>query len=890
MKHNKLLTLSLLASFLILISASFAYAQNAVTFGTVNVCPQHAGSKVYLTVSVDNDVDIAALDIVGQTVTVSGGVALTVTDLTFGNRMADVNVLDQRYALSLLGSDVFRFGAVKVAGDDLGTGNGQIATLELEFVSDCQLGSAAVDPGTGNCNGNDVATAFVDADANAIAPTFNSGAVNVVNAPVTITSCPDDFVIYWNGGVVNATVEADDPDLACGCDALTFSVVDGPGSINASGVYTYNGDADDIGCNTVVIEVADEYGSTATCSFDIDVLNMAPEFTGINYVTDDVDDMIDCGDTIFTVWDEVLTLTAVAEDPDSGPASLTYSLLSWSGSGNAPTIDQSTGVITWEIGLFESSTGDHAFTVVVHDGAPLDECNTANADTCTFFVRVYGFWLSIEKVHDAYQGHNTEVSVYIDSMLMGTGMSSYYNDNLAGYDILLAYDASALTFISAEKGQLLVDFGWEYFTYRFGPNGNCGNACPSGMVRIVGLAETNNGANHPGDTDEPGELAKLTFFVSNDRTLECQYAPISFYWFDCGDNALSDVTGRFLFVGDSVFHFEGSPYTWDDTLIYGYDGAEAQCWDTVVINAEPGFVKNYPLRAIAFRNGGVDIICADSIDAPGDINLNGIPNEIADAVMYTNYFIKGLTAFDSPEASIAASDVNKDGIVLSVADLVYQIRIITGDANPFPKAVAGEDALNISTQMTNEVMNVNYNASADVGATVLSFAFTGEIGTPMVNVDGMDMEYGINGNELKVIIYSFSTNSIAQGTGSLLTIPVNGELELTGAEAATYDGVDMSVTTKVLPTMFQLVQNYPNPFNPTTTIELAIPVATDYSVIVYNIAGQVIRSYNGFAEAGIVSLVWDGKDASGSTVASGMYFYKATAGSFTATKKMILMK
>jgi hypothetical protein len=675
--------------------------------------------------------------------------------------------------------------------------------------------------------------------------------------------------------------------LACGCDALTFSLAAGSiGSINStSGVYTYNADSDDIGCNTVVVEVSDEFGGTATCEFDISVLNEAPVIAGVSIGAD----TIACGDTIFAVWDLSLTMQVEASDPDGGPAALLYQLTEWAGFGDAPVIDELTGEITWDIPMEYDYWGNHSVTVVVTDGAAIDECNTANADTCTFVIHVSGFEVSVEKAHDVLQGHNRTISVWLDYGLIGTS-SEYYTDFIGGFDLLLAYDNSALTFIGAQPGDLLEEFGWEYFTYRYGPNGNCGNACPSGMIRLVGLAETNNGANHPDIIDHAGELAKITFFVTNDRTFECQYAPVSFYWFDCGDNSLSDITGRFLFVGDSVFHFEGSPVpNLEDTLLYGYDGAESACWDTLLLGSNPS-VKNFPMRALRFVNGGVDIICADSIDAPGDINLNGIPNEIADAVMYTNYFIKGLSAFDSPEGSIAASDVNKDGIVLSVADLVYQIRIITGDANPFPKAVAGEDAFTISTQMTNEVMNVNYNASADVGATVLSFSFTGEVGTPMVNVDGMDMEYGINGSELKVIVYSFSTNSIGQGTGSLLTIPVSGELELTGAEAATYDGVDMSVTTKVLPTMFQLVQNYPNPFNPTTTIELAIPVPTNYSVIVYNIAGQVIRSYNGFAEAGIVSLVWDGKDASGSTVASGMYFYKATAGSFTATKKMILMK
>jgi flagellar hook assembly protein FlgD len=100
----------------------------------------------------------------------------------------------------------------------------------------------------------------------------------------------------------------------------------------------------------------------------------------------------------------------------------------------------------------------------------------------------------------------------------------------------------------------------------------------------------------------------------------------------------------------------------------------------------------------------------------------------------------------------------------------------------------------------------------------------------------------------------------------------------------------MEVSTHVLPSEFGLAQNYPNPFNPATTIALALPVASDYSVAIYNVAGQLIRTYSGYANAGVVSIVWDGKDASGSQVASGMYFYKAQANSFSATKKMLLMK
>ncbi|NMC44526.1 MAG: hypothetical protein GYA46_11460, partial [candidate division Zixibacteria bacterium] len=578
MKHNKLLTLSLLASFLILISASFSYAANSVTYGSADVCPMPAGAKVYIPVTVANDAALAALDIVGKTVTLTNGVTVKVNAVVFDNLMSDVNVLDTRYPIDLVG-DNFRFGAVKVAGVDLAVGSGRIATLECEFVSDCLLGSAGIEAATADFCGTDVSTAFVSAAAVAITPTVNGGAINVVNHAPSITFCPDDFEIYWNGGSVSVTLTADDPDLACGCDALTFSLVSGIGQITAAGKYTYAGDRDDIGCNTVVVQVADEYGGTATCEFNVDVLNYAPIFTGFTAGTE----TIACGDTVFTSWDLDFHVFPIVTDPDMGPQALTYTLLEWTGGGDAPILDPNTGELSWDPAFDSDYWGNHTVTVIVNDGAPLDECNRWNADTCSFVLHVVGFAVSVEKVHDAIQGHQTEVSVYLDSAMMG--MWTYTEDFIGGFDILLAYDASALTFITAEPGALLEEFNWEYFTYRYGPNGNCGDACPSGMVRLVGMAEINNGVQSSDLITHPGELAKLTFLVTNDRTFECQYAPINFYWFDCGDNALSDVTGRFLYVGDSVLFFEGTPYP-EDSWPYGFDGAEPNCWDTLLIEAQ----------------------------------------------------------------------------------------------------------------------------------------------------------------------------------------------------------------------------------------------------------------------------------------------------------------
>ena len=88
----------------------------------------------------------------------------------------------------------------------------------------------------------------------------------------------------------------------------------------------------------------------------------------------------------------------------------------------------------------------------------------------------------------------------------------------------------------------------------------------------------------------------------------------------------------------------------------------------------------------------------------------------------------------------------------------------------------------------------------------------------------------------------------------------------------------------------RLLAPHPNPFNPTTTIELALPVASEYNVAIYNIAGQLIRTYSGYSSAGVVKVEWDGRDGRGNGVSSGVYFYRLSTGRQTLTKKMILLK
>jgi hypothetical protein len=93
-----------------------------------------------------------------------------------------------------------------------------------------------------------------------------------------------------------------------------------------------------------------------------------------------------------------------------------------------------------------------------------------------------------------------------------------------------------------------------------------------------------------------------------------------------------------------------------------------------------------------------------------------------------------------------------------------------------------------------------------------------------------------------------------------------------------------------LPTEYALSQNFPNPFNPSTSFALSLPEASDYAVRIFNITGQLVKSFSGHLEAGVHNIVWDGRNDQGSSVASGVYFYKAEARGFTETRKMMMLK
>ncbi len=501
------------------------------------------------------------------------------------------------------------------------------------------------------------------------------------------------------------------------------------------------------------------------------------------------------------------------------------------------------------------------------------------------------FVIKIGTIHNAVLGSDEEVPVFMNQTPR----------DFMGFDFLISHDPSVLSLISVKPGLALFSdssCGWEYFAYRYGPSAHCGqNACPIGITRVVGIAETQLGDYPTCLNPSPDSvLFTLHFLLTSNHTFECQFYPIAFIWYDCTDNLL------WIGQNDTTYVAAGQANTFEfEELLEPAESFPSTfgIFDSCT-TAGTGYTTE---RTVDFHHGGVDFIFIDPpIDDRGDINLNGLPNEVADAVLFTNYFIYGFAVFTvNVEGQISASDINRDGEMLKLEDLVSLWRIISGDSQPFFEPFDSTSP-NIAT-FTNHtepgrsgVEVIDVSTLDTLGA--IQLIFSGDIIPTSLNSNtavGFNYENGLTTILVQVILGE--TSFILQGP----LISYTGSGELIQARTASYTGVKINTIVDfssdigdenagIFPTDFALRQNYPNPFNNSTVISFDLPKASNVEFEIINLLGQPVFRGEKRYSAGTHSISWDGVDENGLTVSSGMYYYRIVAGDFVASKKMILLK
>lgn len=158
-----------------------------------------------------------------------------------------------------------------------------------------------------------------------------------------------------------------------------------------------------------------------------------------------------------------------------------------------------------------------------------------------------------------------------------------------------------------------------------------------------------------------------------------------------------------------------------------------------------------------------------------------------------------------------------------------------------------------------------------------------------------DKFFGIHGQTPRPILWTlyFTEREGYEQLSSAGTLQLYKNTPPTTEDVYTFNPYQLFVGVQEdqLPLEFQLLQNYPNPFNPETTIAFSLAKQEHVKLKIYNILGQEIATLiDKKIVVGNHIQVWKGLDMQQKQVASGVYFYKLTAGKFEAVKKMAVVR
>ena len=298
----------------------------------------------------------------------------------------------------------------------------------------------------------------------------------------------------------------------------------------------------------------------------------------------------------------------------------------------------------------------------------------------------------------------------------------------------------------------------------------------------------------------------------------------------------------------------------------------------------------------------------------GDANLIGLPLMVEDVdnisdIIGLNSAIVGV--YPNLTDFVAAAGDTGDGPV-------------AGDAAYYVVASAAADIPVTGTGWTN-------NPGAGAAPIALS-GYTVESQTPVLSVFGsvVDETTGVAKEGFRVKVKNLTTkasvsevtsvetedgysvtlldlaNANAARVGDVLEISADSPNPMIGVEAVrhivTVDDVKNStiqledLVAYEIPAETALLRNYPNPFNPETWIPYHLSEDADVTLRIYSINGELVRSIDvGHQTAAKYdtrskAIYWDGRNRFGEQVASGIYFYSLSAGDFSATRKMVILK
>ncbi len=331
----------------------------------------------------------------------------------------------------------------------------------------------------------------------------------------------------------------------------------------------------------------------------------------------------------------------------------------------------------------------------------------------------------------------------------------------------------------------------------------------------------------------------------------------------------------------------------DNNIYVGHDPIKMLNSDGLTVPYTEGIAKWDGIAWQSLGHGVNNAVYAVKI-SNDDAYVGGWFTEVYRAdgsvVMDGQYFVKWKIAYNAwtsltaypPDSTVRALDFRDGKMVvggvyssLGGTSNTYSVCSITDADNPLPVELT-----TFSASIVHNKVQLSWTTATEVN----NYGFEIEKSDNKINWQNIGFVKG-NGNSNAPKHYSFTDNEI--GTGKyfyrLKQIDIDGKYKYSRVVE-----LDMG-----MPKKYDLSQNYPNPFNPTTTIKYSIPVSPvgdenfrPVQLKIYDILGKEVTTLVNKNQApGNYTVNFDASD-----LPSGIYFYRITAGSFTETKKMILLR
>ena len=360
-----------------------------------------------------------------------------------------------------------------------------------------------------------------------------------------------------------------------------------------------------------------------------------------------------------------------------------------------------------------------------------------------------------------------------------------------------------------------------------------------------------------------------------------------------------------------------------------------------------GYFGDTDRESVANRALTEQIGILANIKAPISVRLSGDAlgtNGTSTLILTPGLNLVGLPLRDSRITRVSdlfALEGIGDNITAIVVTDNGEFKVVgrAGDPGDIPITGGQSFILTVQGAATVDISGEGWNntASGTMAAPPMTMRGIQTTGiTPVLALNGsiVDGVNGINSAGLHVIVKNLSTGSAvttvigdagdtSSQVGYRLTVvdikggraaAIGDTLEISVKSPDTSIGVqplrytvtaeDVRRSRVQLPALFlqevpaktQLLRNYPNPFNPETWIPYRLAEDAFVTLTIYNGSGQVVRTLDiGHQAASIYesrskAAYWDGRNNLGESVASGLYFYTLTAGDYSATRKMLILK